>query len=163
MTDEATSDDDAALHKKFAIDLNNGVYGAIEGLGPESTATDKDKALYAAFASTYHWLQVGNEANHARGEYLIAKAALAVGDNPLALQHARRCLELIEAHPEVMDDWDAPFGYEVLARGLAGTGDTEGAEAALAEQARLTELVADPEDREVIVSSMDEPPWFGLR
>jgi len=163
MTDDATTADDAALHKRFAIDLNNGTYGAIEALGPDSTATDRDKVLYGAIASTYHWLQVGNEANHARGEYLIAKAALGVGDNPFALQHARRCIELIEAHPGVMDDWDAPFGYEVLARALAGTGDTAGAEVALAEHARLTELVADPEDREVIVSSLDEPPWFGLR
>ena len=163
MADDPTADEIATWHKRFAVDLNNGVYGAIEALGPDSSARDRDEVLYAAFASTYHWLQVGNEANHARGEYVIAKAALGVGDNGLALQHARRCLELIATHPDLVDDWDAPFGYEVLARSLAGTGDPDGATAALAEGQRLTALVADPEDREVIESSLEEPPWFGLR
>ena len=163
MSEPSPGPDDEVLHRRFGRDLNNATFGLIAELGPESEARDREQVLYAAFASTYHWLQVGNEANHARGEYLIAKAALAVGDNVLALAHARRCLELIAAHPAVMEDWDAPFGYEVLARSLAGTGDQDGATAAIVELERLTELVADPEDREVIHSSLEEPPWFGLR
>ena len=68
----------------------------------------------------------GNAANHARGEHLVARAAIAVGLPDVSLRHARRCLELVEGHPDEMEDWDAPFAHEALARALAATGDTEG-------------------------------------
>jgi len=162
MTEEPGTDDHA-IHRRFAVGLNNQVYDGIAALGPDSSPLDQERVLYAAYASTYHWLQIGDEANHARGEYLIAKAALAVGRTDVALHHALRCLGLVDAHPEVMADWDRPFAYEVVARALAANGDEAGARRALDEVERLTALVADPEDRAVIEDSLGEPPWFGLR
>lgn len=66
-----------------------------------------------------------NEANFARGEHLISRVAARLGDGDLALRHARRCLELVELHPDVMEDWDLAFAHEALARGLAAVGDRE--------------------------------------
>ena len=49
-----------------------------------------------------------------------------------ALHHARRCLELCEANPEAIEDWDLPYAYEALARAHALAGEADEARAATA-------------------------------
>lgn len=151
------------LHRWFGVELNNEVWDLIEdGVGPDSPAEDRELTLYGAYAAARHWHEAGNEANRARAEHLISRAATVVGEPATALRHARRCLELVEAHPDVMADWDAPFAHEALARALAATGDpAAGAEhRAIAE--RLTAALADPEDRKILEGELRRAPWFGL-
>jgi hypothetical protein len=50
-----------------------------------------------------------------------------------ALHHARRCLELVEQNPDVMEEWDLAAAYEALARAHAVAG-------AAAESARFRDL-----------------------
>ena len=88
---------------------------------------EREQALYAAYASTYHWRQVGTVANHGRGEHLIASAAVAVGLLDVAARHARRYAELIEAHPTAFEDWDRAFAAEALARVASRAGDPDAA------------------------------------
>jgi hypothetical protein len=64
-----------------------------------------------------------------------------------ALHHARRCLELVEANPADLEEWDLPAAYEAVARAQSVAGD-------LGEARRYVELgraaaarVADEEDR----------------
>ena len=38
--------------------------------------------------------------------------------------HASRYLELIEAHPDLAEDWDRAFAHEAMARALAMAGDS---------------------------------------
>jgi hypothetical protein len=118
--------------------------------------------LYGAYAACLHWLEAGNEANHARGEHLIARVALRIGRIDVGLQHARRCLELIETHREQMSDWDEPFAREALARALAATGQTAAARAELEKARELTKLVAGEGDRKVLDEELAKEPWFGL-
>jgi hypothetical protein len=80
----------------------------------------------AAYASCTHWLYAGNEVNHPRGEWLIARVHLGLHETVAALQHARRCLELTQNHAELMEDFELLFAYEGIARaeGLAGRVET---------------------------------------
>lgn len=156
--------DQRDLHRWFGVQLNNDMWATIEDdtLGPDTPGMAKERMLYAAYASAYHWRNVGTEANFARGEHLISRVAARLGEADLALRHARRCLELVEAHPEVMEDWDLAFAHEALARGLAAVGDREGARAEYELASALAARLSDPEDREIVEKELRRGPWFGL-
>jgi hypothetical protein len=155
--------EERGMHRWFGVEWNNEVWDLIDsGVGPDSPRDDRDLVLYGAYASARHWLEAGTDAHRARGEHLIARAATAVGELDVALRHARRCLELVEAHPEAMADWDVPFAHEALARALAGTGDPAGGARHRAEAVQLTATLADPEDREILEGELTRAPWFGL-
>lgn len=156
--------DQRDLHRWFGVQLNNQMWDTIEddGVGANTSQLEKERLLYSAYASAYHWRNVGNEANYARGEHLISRMAARLGDGDLALHHARRCLELVEAHPGVMEDWDEAFAYEALARASAAVGDLEAARAHFAKAEALTREVAQEGDREVIEAELARGPWFGL-
>lgn len=151
------------LHRFFGVEFNNEVWALLdEGLSPSSDESDRDLALYGAYASLRHWLDAGTVANHARAEYLVSRAAVAVGLPDVGVRHARRCLALMEAEPEAMADWDLPFAHEALARALAGSGDVEAARPHKALAIALTGDVADPEDRSILEGELAREPWFGL-
>ena len=150
------------LHRYFGVELNNETWDLLEQIDESSPLLDQERLLYGAYAACLHWLEAGNEANHARGEHLIARVALRIGRTEIGLQHARRCLELVQAFPEQMADWDEPFAREALARALAATGSRDQALAELRRAEELTKQVAEDGDREVLLTELAKEPWFGL-
>ncbi|GAA0927111.1 hypothetical protein GCM10009554_07820 [Kribbella koreensis] len=150
------------LHRYFGVELNNETWDLMDQIDETSPLADQERLLYGAYAACLHWLEAGNEANHARGEYMIARAALRIGRAALGLEHAQRCLSLVLAHPTLMADWDEPFAREALARSLAATGSFEAARLELARATDLTAQVADPGDQEVLHRERAKGPWFGL-
>jgi hypothetical protein len=151
------------MHRWFGVELNNELWGLLDdGISPDSPLEDREHVLYTAYASARHWRECGTAANAARAEHGIARAAVAVGLPDVALRHALRCLELVEANGDVVADWDAPFAHEALARALAATGDVEAGRSQRAEAVRLTAALADPGDREVLEAELGRGPWFGL-
>ena len=153
------------LHRWFGVQLNNGIWDKIEDdtIGPDTPATERDLLLYSAYAAAYHWMNAGTEANHARGEHLISRMAARLGDGDVALRHARRCLEVIEANRGVMEDWDEPFAHEAMARAYAATGRMAAAQRHLDLAMKQTAAVADAGGREVLEGELARGPWFGLR
>jgi len=151
------------LHRYFGVELNNETWDLMEVVDETSPRRDQERMLYGAYAACLHWLEAGNEANHARGEYMIARAALRIGRTGPGLEHAQRCLELVLAHPDQMADWDEPFAHEALARALAATGTPDAARTELARAIELAADVADPGDQEVLRTEFAKEPWFGLR
>jgi hypothetical protein len=151
------------LHRYFGVELNNETWDLMEQIDETSPRADQERMLYGAYAACLHWLEAGNEANHARGEYMIARAALRIGRASLGLEHAQRCLELVLAHPDQMADWDEPFAHEALARALAATGAPDAARLELARAVELTAHVADPADQKILRTELAKEPWFGLR
>jgi hypothetical protein len=151
------------LHRWFGVELNNDTWDLLDQMGDGVAPFDQERMLYGAYASTYHWMEAGTAANHARGEYLIAKVAIALGRDGLALHHARRCLEVVESEPDVMADWDAPFAHEVMARALLACGETEDAREHLARSESLAEGIVDPADRAVVDDALAAGDWGPLR
>lgn len=156
--------DQRDLHRWFGVQLNNDMWAAIEdeAIVVSTPLLEKERMLYAAYASAYHWRNVGNEANFARGEHLISRVAARLGEADLAVRHARRCLQLVEAHPEVMEDWDLAFAYEALARGLAAAGEREEAMVDYERAVKQAAVISDPADREILEKELRREPWFGL-
>jgi hypothetical protein len=147
------------LNRWFAVELNNSTMDLLDGgLSADSPRAEREQALYAAYASTYHWLQVGTVANHGRGEYLIASVASAIGLAETAALHAARYVELIEQHPKAFMDWDRAFAAEARARAAALSRAADAGELK-AEAHAATEAVADPEERKICMERLAAPPW----
>lgn len=152
------------LDRWFGVELNNEVWARIDegSVTPDSAEDEREHLLYSAFASALHWRNSGTIANVARGEHLIARAAIATGHVDLGLEHATRCLSIVEEHPDAMQDWDLAFALEALSRAQAGTGDLESARATRARAEQACAYVADDEDREIVEAELAREPWFGL-
>ncbi|GAA4987667.1 hypothetical protein [Kitasatospora paranensis] len=147
------------LHRWFGVELNIGTWDVMDGgLSPDSPQIEREQALYAAYASTYHWMQAGTVANHGRGEYMIASVAVAIGLLDVAARHAARYAELIAQHPMAFADWDRAFAAEGLARVAARSGAPDAAELT-AEAHRLADALADPEDRRICRERLAAAPW----
>jgi hypothetical protein len=147
------------LHRWFGVELNNGSWDALDnGLSEDSPPEEQELALYAAYASTYHWMQAGTVANHGRGEHLIASVAVRIGLLDVAARHAARYAELISQHPAAFADWDRAFAAEVRARVAARRHDPDAPQLRARAQ-ELAEAVENPEDRRICVEGLAGPPW----
>ena len=73
-----------------------------------------------------------------------------------------RYLELIEAHPDLAEDWDHAFAHEAMARALAMAGETDRARSERLEAERLCALIAEEEERVIVEGELAREPWFGL-
>ena len=145
-------------HKDLGRSLN-GLVWQLLALN-DRTAEDDARMVDAAHASQYHWREAGGPPG-TRGEWLISHVYAVLGRAEPALHHARRCLELVQAEPEVAD-FDHAYAAEAMARALACAG---GLVEAASWHARATAAgagIADGEDREIFTGDLATGPWFGL-
>jgi DNA-binding transcriptional MerR regulator len=145
MSDETTDPAiDRQARRRLAVDLFNHVWTLLET--SERTIEQDDEMVHAAHASRYHWGEIGEPANFARGEWQCSRVYAVLGRSEPALHHARRCLEICQKHG--IGDWDLAFAYEALARASRVAGDLEAREryARLAREAGAQ--IREVEDRE---------------
>jgi uncharacterized protein YndB with AHSA1/START domain len=135
---------DGDWHRRQAVTAHQETWELLER-SDRTTAGDAD-LVASAFASAYHWARATGRtvANAARGDYLIAKALLAVDRPEAALDWADRCLRTCRSHHLV--DFDLAYALEIRARCLQALGRNEEAEGDWA--AALAVPIADPEDAE---------------
>jgi DNA-binding transcriptional MerR regulator len=139
---------DTEMQRRLGVDLFNKTWTLMEKA--DRTQDEDDEMIHCAHASAYHWLQVGTAANRARSEWQCSRVHAILGHVEAALRHARRCLELVEGHPDDMKDWDLPAAYEALARAHVVAGDVEETQR-FAELGRAaTARIEDEDDRAVI-------------
>jgi hypothetical protein len=131
-------------HRQLGVDLFNEVWRLMQ------TREDDERLLHAAHASAYHWSEAPEcePKNRARSEWQVSRVYTVLGRPEPALHHARRCLEICEADPDNLEDWDLPFAYEALARAHKVAGDAAEMERYLAMAREAGADLADPEDRE---------------
>jgi hypothetical protein len=136
--------------RELGIELFNKTWALLE-----SPDRDPDELIHCAHASAYHWLVGGGTvANRARSEWQCSRVNAILGRPEAALAHARRCLELVQSSPELMEEFDLPAAYEALARAHLVAGD-------LSEARRYRELgvsetakIADEEDRRIMEADL---------
>ncbi len=136
------------VHRALAAGLFNRTWDllSIEG----RSAEQDDEMVDTAHASAWHWRQVGNPANAARGHWLCSRVYAVLGRGEPAVHHARRAAEIIERGGEGIEDWDAAAAAEAMARALSVTGDLAAAASWKARAIGALEGIAAAEDREVI-------------
>jgi tetratricopeptide (TPR) repeat protein len=147
-------------HLYFAKSLNGEVWSLLD---KENRSREQDEhMLAAAFGSYYHWFQIGNQANRQRGEYLIARVYLELGNTSEALAHAQRCLELTNQFRDHMQDFDQAFALEMFARTNAAANKNEVAREYYNRAKKAGQKIADEEDRQIFFADFNAGNWFGL-
>jgi len=122
----------------------------------ETPAEQRDavELLTTAFSARYHWLIAGAAEQWIVSDWMVARAAAALGNGDLSLLFARR------AHSAAQEgenpDWLVASAAEGVARAYATLGDVEEFNHWSALAARLVGAIADPEDRELIASQLAE-------
>jgi len=146
-----TTDDEKAIHKKYAIDLFNQTWDLIDK--EERSQEEIDRMIHAAHASRYHWEIAGTELNIARGEWQVSHVYAISNRVEPCLYHAKRCLQITLEND--LKDFDIAFAYEAMARACDLAGDE-------LETAKYVELakeaatkIKDPEDRKYFLSQLD--------
>jgi len=139
---------DRETERRLAADCFNKTWTLMEKQG--RTREEDDEMVHCAHASSYHWYQVGTAANRARGEWQCSRVYAILGRAEPALHHARRCLELVEASPAEMEEFDLPAAYEALARAHAVAGDPAEARRYVELGREVTAKIADEDDRRLM-------------
>ena len=147
-------------HKEFAKQSNGQVWNLL-GKADRSPA-ENEEMVRAAIASLYHWMYVGSEVHHQRGEWMIAHVYTVLGEADFALKHADRCLEITKAHESQMKDFDIAYAYEGVARANALAGNGEVARKYLELARTAGEEIADAEDKEWFVGDLHGGEWYGV-
>jgi hypothetical protein len=133
-------------HRRLGVDLFNEVWRLME------SRDDDDRMVHAVHASRYHWGEAPEckPENLARGEWQVSRVYSVLGLSEPALRHARRCLDICEAHG--LGDWDLAYAYEAVARAYktAGVAREAAAYAKLASEVPI----AEDDDREQLAKDL---------
>jgi len=146
--------------RHFGIQANGRVWQLLEK--ENRSQREDDELLYAAYASTYHWLQVGQGVHQQRGEYLIAKALLSLNQPGSALLHARRCMQLTESFPEQMADFDMAYAHEGLARAHAANANLAEARKHYQLARQQGDQIKNSEDKAIFEADFEGGNWHGI-
>ena len=145
---------DPATRRKLAADLFNHTWTLLEK--PDRTAAEDDEMIHSAHASRFHWGEVGESVNLARGEWQCSRVYAVLGRAEPALWHARRCVAINEANG--IADWDIASAYEAMARAHLAAGDLDEVAAWKAKATAALDGIADKDDREVIEGDLATLP-----
>jgi DNA-binding transcriptional MerR regulator len=147
---------DPEVHRALAAGLFNRSWDLLEI--EDRTARQDAELIDTAHASAWHWRQVGNAANEARGHWMLARVYSVLGHGPEAVYHARRANEVLDLGGEGIEDWDRPAAAEAMARALVANGDLDAAAEWKARAAELLQSVTDAEDRGVVEGDLAALP-----
>jgi hypothetical protein len=112
--------------------------------------------IHSGHASRYHWGEIGEPVNLARGEWQCSRVYAVLGRAEPALWHARRCLAINEANGTA--DWDIASAYEAMARAHLTAGDLAEVAAWKAKATAALDGIADADDREIIEGDLATLP-----
>lgn len=120
---------------------------------------EDDELLTSAFASKYHWARAGGREELVTSDWMVSRAAGAVGEPALAVRFAL-CANDAAQEPRT-SDWLVASTAEGLARAYAAAGDVERSMVWRTVAERLVERIADEDDRAIIASQVATLPEPG--
>ncbi|MBI3871534.1 MAG: hypothetical protein HY304_00465 [candidate division Zixibacteria bacterium] len=141
-------------HRKCAKDLFNFVWTLLEK--KDRTQDDDDTMIHAAHASRYHWMQIGQPVQFARGEWQVSRVYAVLKRGEASHYHAQRCLDICEQHG--LGDFDRGAAYEALARAAAVSGNMLDCRRFASLARAAGERITDPEDRQILFDDLKTLP-----
>lgn len=139
-------------HRQLAVDLFNRTWELLDK--PVRSDEDKAEMLTVAFASRYHWRQIGDAENFSVSDWQISRVAAVLGYPELAEEYGRRSLHV--ASLAGLAPFYVGYAHEALARAarLAGNRD-DVAEHLEAGFERLSQ-VEDAAERDLLSADLKE-------
>jgi DNA-binding transcriptional MerR regulator len=147
---------DPETRRALAAGLFNRTWELLEKA--DRTPAQDDEMIHTAHASRYHWGEIGEPVRLARGEWQCARVYSTLGRAEPALWHANRCLAILEANRDSVEDWDLPAAYEGLARAAAVAGDGAARDTWVARATEELSSISDPDDRHIIEGDLATIP-----
>ncbi len=138
------------IHRKLAASLFNRTWELIDL--KERSSEETELMINAAHASLYHWLQVGEAVNFARGEWQVSRVYSLCKRAEPALHHAENCLRICQEHH--IGDFDLAFAYEALARACSVLGAPEKTQQYLDLAKEAAQNIKEKEDRQYLLSEL---------
>lgn len=146
---------------KFAKSIYNQIWNLLDK--KDRTPSEDEDLLLSAYASLYHWKQIGTEVNLQRGYWMVSRVYQCLGFADQAVNWAKKCQDITERYTNEMEDFDLAFAQEGLARAYAQSGDFEQAKRHFNQAVIFGELIQDPEDKLVFEKDFHGGNWFKLR
>jgi len=143
---------DAGQERRVAVSLFNATWPLLRRT--DRTVEDDLRMLHMAHASRFHWGEIGEPVNLARGEWLCSRVYAVLGRAEPARFHAEMSLRVCDEHG--IGDFDLAYAHEALARALRVVGDHAGASAEAIRARDLADQIADPDDREHFLSDLED-------
>jgi hypothetical protein len=141
-------------HRKTAAESYNHCWDLLER---EDRSQDDDiELLTSAFVSRYFWSLAGGPEQWAVSDWMVSRAAAAIGEGSLSLTFALRANSAVREFDA--PDWLVASAAEGLARAYAALGNDQERDEWLRSSANLVEAVADDESRELIASQLASVP-----
>lgn len=142
-------------HRAQAAECFNRCWELLETEG--RTEDEDEELLVTACASLHHWVRAGGAQQVIISEWMVARAAAAIGLGDLSLRFA------VRAHRSATEgaglpDWLTASTAEGMARAYAASGDAARCDEWRATATRLVRSIADPEDRDLIASQLATVP-----
>jgi hypothetical protein len=124
-----------------------------ELLETEPRTSDEDaELLTCAFASRHHWLIAGGPEQWTTSDWMVSRAAGAIGVHGLALWFADRANDAARA--EGTADWLVASTAEGLARAHFQAGHSDQGARWEAQASRLVAVIVDEEERALIAGQL---------
>jgi hypothetical protein len=139
------------IHKKLAVSLFNKVWELIDL--KDRSEEETELMINTAHASLYHWRQVGEPVNFARGEWQVSRVYSLAGRADPALHHAANSLEICQKHG--IGDFDLAFAYEALARAYAIEGNNSKVEEFHKLALAAAENIKEKDDKKYFLSELE--------
>jgi hypothetical protein len=141
-------------HRDLAASTYNACWEYLEK--PDRTADDDRELLTLAFTSRYHWSLASGEEQVIIANWMVSRAAAAVGKAALALDFAQLAYD--QAQDADVPDWLIASVHEGLARAFAAAGDTPTRDKWCAAAVELVDRISDDESRELIAEQLASVP-----
>ncbi len=158
MSEEQKQFTEQEAHEHFGVSLNSLVWQLL--VKPDRSPEDNEKMIKAAYASCYHWGEVGTAVNQARGEWLISHVFAVLNQPVPALHHAQRSLAICQENN--IGDFDLAFAYEGMGRALAAGNDKTEAQHYFNLAERQGQQIKKAEDRAIFEKDLAAEPWYGI-
>lgn len=137
--------------KKFAVALFNLTWDLLDK--KDRTQEDDDKMIHAAYASRFHWGEIGSPLEFERGEWQISRVYSVLKRTEPAIYHAMRCLEICQNNN--IGDFDIAFAYEGMARAHAVSGSQSECEKYLELATEAGKEIKKKEDRNYFFNELE--------
>ena len=141
---------EAASHRQVAVELFNRIWELLDK--DRRSDAEEGEMLTAAFASRYHWQQVGDAKNFSVSDWQVSRVAAVLGYPDLAHEYGRRCLE--GASSANLDPFYVGYGHEALARAARLAGDRDETHRHLESARELLDQVVDSSARDLLAADL---------
>jgi hypothetical protein len=144
---------DDAAHRRLGIETYNLCWELLES---DRTPEMDLELLRTAFASRYHWSYVGKAPQAIMGDWMISRAAAAMGEGHLSLRYA--LLAHNAALTNEVEDWLLASTAEGVARAYSALGDGDQRDEWVTNGEVLIAQIVDDESRELITDQLASVP-----